>query len=69
MYDMSQPNDKPGQCGKCRGSGEYRWGAVINGKSQHSGKCNSCGGKGHQDAADIRRNEAYNRFKLQRLAL
>lgn len=32
MYDMSQPNAKPGTCGKCKGSGVYQWGACVNGK-------------------------------------
>lgn len=64
MYDMSQPNEKPGTCGKCRGSGEYRWGGTINGKSRFSGSCHSCGGTGHQDRRDIARNNAYNRHKI-----
>jgi DnaJ-class molecular chaperone len=67
MYDMSVPNAKPGECAKCRGTGVYSWGASINGKMQHSGKCNSCGGSGKQSQSDIRRNVAYNRHKLNRL--
>jgi len=31
MYDLSQPNAKPGTCIKCKGSGSYGWGACING--------------------------------------
>lgn len=64
MYDLSQPNDKPGQCIKCRGTGVYNWGAQINGKSQHSGQCFSCRGSGRQTAPQIRRNRTYNRYKV-----
>ena len=64
MYDFSQPNDKPGTCCKCKGTGVYGWGAQINGKMQHSGKCFSCGGSGKQSAKQIKRNEAYNRYKI-----
>jgi DnaJ-class molecular chaperone len=69
MYDFAVPNAKPGTCEKCRGSGEYRWGAVVNGKAQHSGKCHSCGGTGKQSVSDIRRNVAYNRHKLRNISL
>jgi DnaJ-class molecular chaperone len=69
MYDMSVPNAQPGECAKCHGSGEYRWGAVVNGKAQHVGKCHACGGKGHQTAADIKRNQGYNWHKLRSLPL
>lgn len=64
MYDMSLPNEKPGDCGKCKGSGTYAWG--VN--RQHSGPCHSCGGKGHQTASDIARDKAYNRYKIADLA-
>ena len=64
MYDMSIPNAEPGPCAKCNGTGEYRWGAVVNGKPSKSGQCHSCGGTGRQTARDIRRNVAYNRRKL-----
>ena len=71
MYDLSQPNDKPGTCGKCHGTGVYSWGGTINGKPRPgcSGPCHSCGGTGHQTAADIKRDEAYNRHKISRLGL
>jgi DnaJ-class molecular chaperone len=69
MYDMSQPNAKPGICCKCRGTGIYAWGAFVNGKPTHSGPCHSCGGKGKQTRADIARDEAYNRHKLATLTL
>ena len=29
MYDLSQPNDKPGTCIKCKGTGVYGWGAIA----------------------------------------
>lgn len=64
MYDLSQPNDKPGVCCKCQGSGVYLWGACVNGRMSHAGPCHSCGGTGKQTQADIKRNEAYNRHKI-----
>ena len=64
MYDLSQPNAKPGTCGKCKGTGTYSWGACINGRMSKSGPCHSCGGSGVQSESDIRRNEAYNRHKI-----
>lgn len=64
MYDLAMPNEKPGQCGKCKGTGEYRWGAIVNGKATHSGPCHSCRGTGKQDAKQIARNNAYNRYKI-----
>lgn len=67
MYDLSQPNEKPGACRKCSGSGVYRWGATVNGVSQHSGECYSCRGTGKQSAKQIRRNHTYNRHKLSEL--
>jgi hypothetical protein len=64
MYDLSIPNDKPGQCAKCRGTGVYSWGAVVNGKPTHTGMCFSCRGTGKQSSKQIRRNHTYNRFKI-----
>lgn len=69
MYDMSVPNDKPGVCAKCSGSGVYRWGAVVNGKATHVGQCNACRGTGQQTQQDIYRNRAYNRHKLMRIGI
>jgi hypothetical protein len=40
------------ECERCNGTGEYRWGAVINGRSEHSGECYHCGGKGKQNLDD-----------------
>ena len=48
MADFSMPNSKPGVCCKCKGTGVYGWGAMINGKMQHEGKCFSCRGTGKQ---------------------
>jgi len=67
MYDMSQPNAKPGRCIKCSGSGRYRWGAIENGRAKHEGPCFSCQGTGRQTSRQIRRNQAYNRFKVARM--
>lgn len=64
MYDLSVPNVKPGRCEKCRGTGRYSWGAVVNGQPTKSGQCHSCGGTGKQTARDIRRNHAYNRHQI-----
>jgi hypothetical protein len=64
MYDLSQPNDEPGECCKCRGTGIYRWG--MNGSKE--GLCFSCGGAGKQTRSDIGRNCAYNRHKIARIA-
>ncbi len=63
-YDLSVPNEKPGVCAKCKGSGLYRWGAIVNGRATHCGQCHSCGGTGKQSARDIRRNHAYNKHKI-----
>lgn len=62
--DLSMPNAHPGECAKCRGTGVYAWGAVVNGKPTKSGPCYSCKGTGYQERGDIKRNEAYNRHKL-----
>ena len=67
MYDLSQPNAKPGKCCKCNGSGVYRWGASVNGKMEKEGQCFSCQGSGKQSSTDIKRNEAYNRHKIAQL--
>jgi DnaJ-class molecular chaperone len=63
-YDFAVPNEKPGPCAKCRGTGEYRWGAIVNGKATNVGICWSCKGTGQQTVRDIRRNETYNRHKI-----
>ena len=67
MSDFAQPADKPGRCPKCRGSGLYSWGAIVNGRPSKSGQCHSCGGTGRQTRRDILRNNAYNRYKLQEM--
>ena len=63
-HDFSMPNDKPGECCKCKGTGAYRWGANVNGKSQFTGTCWSCKGTGKQSAKQIKTNHAYNRHKV-----
>ena len=71
MYDLSVPNDKPGKCAKCSGTGVYRWaGAVVKGVWRgREGPCHSCHGTGRQSARDIRRNAAYNRHKLSTMGI
>jgi len=39
MYDMSTVNRAEGTCEKCRGTGVYAWGAVVNGKATTQGTC------------------------------
>lgn len=67
MYDLSMPNVEPGICEKCKGTGQYRWGAVVNGKASKSGECYSCRGTGKQTRGDIQRNRTYNRHKIVRI--
>lgn len=69
MSDFSRPNAVPGRCVKCGGTGEYRWGVVVNGAPRHVGRCHSCGGTGVQTRDDIARNTAYNRYKLASLSV
>lgn len=69
MYDLSQPNSKPGKCCKCQGSGLYQWGACVNGKMTHGGPCFSCKGTGQQSQRQIRTNIAYNVHKIRRIGL
>jgi DnaJ-class molecular chaperone len=64
MFDLSQPNTKPGPCEKCRGRGTYHWGPSLNGRPAKSGPCHSCGGTGRQSRADMARNTAYNSYKI-----
>jgi DnaJ-class molecular chaperone len=68
MSDFAQPNHEPGRCVKCSGSGIYSWKKQdAHGTFTVGGPCHSCGGTGAQTRADIARNNAYNRFKLQNL--
>jgi DnaJ-class molecular chaperone len=69
MYDFAYENAAPGTCGKCKGTGEYRWGASLNGKSMNAGKCYSCRGTGVQDKPQIICNRVYNRYKIARVGL
>jgi hypothetical protein len=68
MYDFSIPAEAPGTCPKCKGTGAYSWGGSLNGKAIKSGTCFSCSGTGQQDSKQIRRNHAYNRFKISQIA-
>lgn len=67
-YDLSLPNEKPGTCQKCKGTGTYHWGATNNGKPSHEGTCFSCRGTGNQDEIQIKRNYTYNRHKIAEIA-
>ena len=53
--------DKDGKkfCSKCNGKGIYQWGASINGRATHRGKCFACQGKGVQTKKDGKRNTYY----------
>lgn len=68
MYDLSVPNEKPGVCAKCKGTGMYCWGASVNGKFANQGTCYSCEGTGRQDANKIVRNHVYNKHKIAMIA-
>lgn len=52
-------SDDKGRCYKCRGTGEYRWGAVVNGVSTHRGVCFACKGTGRITQEDAYRNDTY----------
>lgn len=67
MYDLSMPNDRPGPCCKCRGTGTYAWGGSSNGKPGHTGTCFSCQGTGKQSRKQIARNYSYNVHKIARI--
>jgi hypothetical protein len=56
------------ECDGCNGSGTYYGaGSVVNGHFVgFKGTCFRCGGKGHQTAADVRRNRYYD-TKVRRL--
>lgn len=47
------------KCDRCTGSGQYQWGACVNGKMTHSAQCYRCQGKGHFNQEDYRRNWGY----------
>ena len=36
------------RCSRCGGDGIYKWGAVINGRSQYAGTCFRCDGSGQE---------------------
>ena len=45
-----------GPCWKCGGSGEYKWGAIVNGVPSHVGVCFRCDGTGTITAEKSMRN-------------
>ena len=67
MYDLSMVNSRPGKCCKCGGKGVYSMGSKVNGRPAKTGMCYSCRGTGYQDAAQIKRNQAYNRWKASQI--
>ena len=46
-------------CDRCHGTGEYVWGAIVNGKPTKKGVCFACEGKGRQNQGDFIRNRTY----------
>ena len=56
---------KPVPCDKCRGTGTYYWGAMVNGVMTHSGPCFRCEGQGTQTDGDQRRNYGYDNFAIR----
>lgn len=49
-------------CDHCDGSGQYKWGGIINGKPRFSKTCYRCKGKGRMDASDCKRTSTYHKF-------
>ena len=47
------------ECDKCRGTGQYSWGPIINGKQAKSGPCPQCGADGRMSASARRRTDFY----------
>lgn len=43
---MTKQAKFPQPCRRCRGTGQYVWGAIVNGVPQHSGPCFLCDGTG-----------------------
>lgn len=54
--DFAHVNAKPGNCGKCSGTGEYL----------RFGTCWSCQGTGRQTRRQMRRNLAFNGYQIGR---
>jgi hypothetical protein len=46
-------NNPSAGCWRCNGTGVYRWGAVVNGKSTHEGPCFRCVGGGQYAPAHV----------------
>lgn len=47
------------RCDHCGGTGQYRWGATVNGVPTHSGECFQCLTKGFQTLEDQMRTNSY----------
>ena len=54
-------------CDKCKGTGTFRWGAVVNNKPLYSGPCFRCGASGTMSFADMARCLAYDDNRTRRL--
>jgi DnaJ-class molecular chaperone len=54
---------RPGPCGKCKGTGTFRW--KEHGQAQ-AGRCFACDGSGQLANADIFRNRAYAKGQFNR---
>lgn len=46
-------------CDHCDGSGQYKWGACVNGKMSKSGPCFRCQQRGRMNADDCARTATY----------
>lgn len=67
-HEVAAPKPIPegmSKCDGCNGSGIfYGAGSVVNGQFVgFSGVCYRCGGKGHQNGDDLKRNAAYDRHR------
>lgn len=56
------------RCGRCGGTGRYVIGAENGAPKFGGGDCFRCGGKGYQNADDVHRNRAYDKYAVNRAA-
>lgn len=61
VISFEDPSAKVGTCGKCGGTGIYRWGDRL----QFSGKCFDCIGKGFVSVRDRLRDDFYHQKELE----
>jgi hypothetical protein len=54
------------ECERCRGTGVYKWGAVVNGKPTHTGTCYQCCGAVRQGQDDYKRNYGHILYSISR---